>query len=492
MNLTVPGFIEAFRDLLTSGVIINPSLAGIDAGDRFDPGVFDLLDVEVGEIAASRWTEEEIISHFGALPVPDSFPRKALYETAAATAVFIAHEQTGYLEVDEKLALSAIERVKSFIEKHGLGILLLLFGTITNYENMNALAYYGKIPERTFLLGSWHRPWIDYTLSDELLMGVLVGNYQVVIEDGRRFVTLTEQGHSSFKDINQILNESGYFRDQLSLLHISQFNLFDEYEKLAEEIWPEAMPLRKYLLDWAGIKPGMKVLELGCGSGIFTFEGGLADRVGPEGRVIALDPSPGMLARARRKPQAGEYNWVEFIQGRAEDLPFADATFDAVIGSAFLHFTEHDMALREMRRVTRPGGIVASGHPLKYNFVAVPFFGEWFAPIFRLAAQRRSEPPRDFLLLPEDAPRAFEAAGLIEIEREEHDFPMLFHDPDKVVRHFIEGVGLFQEELASLPWKARRELIASLIENGVQVCKKYSVAERVVILSGQVVKGVVP
>lgn len=188
--------------------------------------------------------------------------------------------------------------LRGFAEKHGLGILLLPYKAVSDYDSMNALAYYGKIPERKFLLGKWHRPWIDYALSDELLMGVLAGYYQIILEEERRFVVLTEQGHRAFQEITNTLEDAGYFRNQVSLFHISQFNFFEDYEQLAGEIWPVIMPARRRFLDWAGIKPGMRVLELGCGSGPFTFEGGLAERVGPEGSVTAVDPSSGMLARA--------------------------------------------------------------------------------------------------------------------------------------------------------------------------------------------------
>ena len=91
--------------------------------------------------------------------------------------------------------------------------------------------------------------------------------------------------------------------------------------------------MRRRFLDWAGIKPGTRVLELGCGSGPFTFEGGLAERVGPEGSVTAVDPSSGMLARAKAKQHGGKYRGLS-SQAKAGP-PFEDGTFDAVLGVAF-------------------------------------------------------------------------------------------------------------------------------------------------------------
>ncbi len=490
MGLVFPCMVRYFQELYASSVVISPLLAGVDASDRFDPVVCEVLDLEAEEFAALNWPEKEVVATFGTLPVPDKFPKKALYETAAATAVLLAHERTGDTLVDEKIALDAFTRVKDFAEKHGLGILLLLYRAVTAYDNMNALAYYGKIPERKFLLGKWHCPWIDYAISDELLMGILNGYYQILLEDRMRFVVLTEQGHQAYQEISQALKDAGYFQNRASLLHISQFNFFRDYEQLAAEIWPESMPVRRRFVDWAGIKPGMRVLELGCGSGPFTFEGGLADRVVPEGSVIAVDPSLGMLARAKNKQQGGAYSWVELKQARAEQLPFEDGAFDAVLGAVFLHFTDHQAALREMRRVTRSGGIVASLHPLKYDY-NVPFFREWFRPLFELAA-KRNVAPKSYLMLPDDASNAFDAAGLIQIHIENFDFPMVFHDPEKVVRHFIYGIGLFQEELADLPWKAREELIETLRENGEKICKAYPPNDRIIHVPNQFVKGLVP
>jgi ubiquinone/menaquinone biosynthesis C-methylase UbiE len=233
----------------------------------------------------------------------------------------------------------------------------------------------------------------------------------------------------------------------------------------------------------------MRVLELGCGSGPFTFEGGLAGRVGPDGKLIAVDPSAGMLSRARAKQQEGGYPWVEFRQARAEQLPFEEKSFDAVIGVGFLQFTDYQAALREMSRVARPGGIVASFHPLQYDY-DVPFFKEWFRPIFELAEKHGDGDPKNFIMVTDDASGAFESAGLAQIEIENRGFPMVFHDPEKIVNHFIYGVGLFQEELAGLPWKAREDLIDELKKNGELVCRKYSPDDRTIYVPSQYVKGV--
>ncbi len=491
MSSSLVDLTKKIQQLYESGVVINPWLAGVDSASRFDPGIFERLDLEAREYSTIHWTESETIQNFDTFPVPAKFPRIALYETFAATAVFIAHEQTGNLVVNEKIALEAIDKVEHFCNTFGLGSILYIYRHLTAYDNLNAINFFGSIPEREFLLGSWHRPWVDYSLSDDLMLGVLHNTLQIVTRSDRRYVELTPKGKEFLLDLRQAIEESGHFSHRIKFLHISQFNLFDEYEKLAEKTLPQSMPLRKQLIYYAGIKPGMKVLELGCGSGPLTFEAGLADLVGPEGKLSCIDPSAGMINRAKNKPQAREKNWVEFRIGQAEDLPFEDGIFDAVIGVAFLHFTNREIALREMRRVTRSGGVVASAHPLAYDFKNVPFFREWFSPIFQLA-NKRKEQPKNYLFNPDEALEAFSKAGFAQIESEYPPFPILFHDPDKVIKQFIHGVGLFQEELADLPWKAREEVMKSLQEQGLHVCQEYSKEERVVHLPTQMIKGIVP
>jgi ubiquinone/menaquinone biosynthesis C-methylase UbiE len=490
-SLRFKNLTNRLKQLHKSDIVINPWLAGVDSTSRFDPGVFERLDLEASEYSKIHWTESETIRYFDAVPVPTEFPRIALYETFASTAVFLAHEQTGNLLVDEKIALKAIDKVEKFCQTNGLGSLVHIYRLLTAYDNINAINYFGRIPEREFLLGSWHRPWVDYSLSDDLMIGVLYNNLQITIRDNQRYVELTPKGGHFLSDLRQALEDAGHFKRRIKFLHVSQFNLFDDYEKLGEEIWPQAMSFRKQLIDYAGVNPGMKVLELGCGSGTLTFEAGLADRVGPKGRLVCLDPSRGMMNRAKGKSQSHEKNWVEFWNGHAENLPFEDGSFDAVIGVGFLQFTERKTALKEMRRVTRSGGVIASGHPLAYDFIKLPFFNEWFSPIFELA-NKRKEKPKTYLFSSEEGLAAFSKAGLTQIESQLPPFPMLFQAPDKVVKHFIHGVGLFQEELADLPWKARQEIIESLHKRGARVCQEYSEEERIVHMPAQYIKGIVP
>ena len=107
------------------------------------------------------------------------------------------------------------------------------------------------------------------------------------------------------------------------------------------------------LCDAAQVGRGQRVVDVACGTGALTLA--LAGRVMPEGAVHGLDASPDMLAVARRKDAP-----VTWVQGLAEDLPFPDACFDAVLSQfGLMFFEDRAKALREMQRVLRPGGRLA-------------------------------------------------------------------------------------------------------------------------------------
>jgi ubiquinone/menaquinone biosynthesis C-methylase UbiE len=108
------------------------------------------------------------------------------------------------------------------------------------------------------------------------------------------------------------------------------------------------------IADMAGIAPGHRVLDVACGTGVLACAA--AERVGADGAVTGLDPNDEMLAVARGKSAR-----IEWRKGRAESLPFAEASFDRAASQFGLMFFEDKAAgLREMMRVLRPGGRLAA------------------------------------------------------------------------------------------------------------------------------------
>jgi ubiquinone/menaquinone biosynthesis C-methylase UbiE len=111
--------------------------------------------------------------------------------------------------------------------------------------------------------------------------------------------------------------------------------------------------LSPQLADLAGVRDGQRVLDVGCGPGALTAE--LVQRVGPAA-LAAVDPSEPFVAAARER-----HPHVDVQRAAAERLPFADDAFDAALAQLVVHFMSDPSAgVAEMRRVTRPDGVVAA------------------------------------------------------------------------------------------------------------------------------------
>lgn len=121
---------------------------------------------------------------------------------------------------------------------------------------------------------------------------------------------------------------------------------------------PGELVAKRIIADLVDLRTGLTVLDVGSGTGADTIE--VARAVGPEGRVVGLDRSAEMIAEARqRAEQAGVP--VEFVTGDAHVLGFPDASFDRVRTERMLiHLTDPEAAVREMVRVTKPGGLVVA------------------------------------------------------------------------------------------------------------------------------------
>ncbi|KAL2168334.1 hypothetical protein VTG60DRAFT_7378 [Thermothelomyces hinnuleus] len=117
-----------------------------------------------------------------------------------------------------------------------------------------------------------------------------------------------------------------------------------------------------FLLDRLQLRPGMRVLDVGCGPGNLTAH--IASLVGSEGSIVGVDPSPERIGLARELARElaaeGKKEDLTFYEGVAEDLSrFPDASFDAVFVNSTLHWVQDQpRALREFARVLRPGGRV--------------------------------------------------------------------------------------------------------------------------------------
>lgn len=123
---------------------------------------------------------------------------------------------------------------------------------------------------------------------------------------------------------------------------------------------PHQRRLRRAFLAFVGIRPGWRVLDVGCGTGVVTRD--LCVRVGARGRVVGVDPSRAFVGEARRRLRAhGATAPFSFRVADGTRLPFRSGTFDAAVAvTVLLHVAAGDRVVAEMVRVTRPGGRVAA------------------------------------------------------------------------------------------------------------------------------------
>ena len=219
-------------------------------------------------------------------------------------------------------------------------------------------------------------------------------------------------------------------------------------------------PWGKLLLSEANLSSGESVLDVACGPG--TVARMASERVGPKGKVMAIDISPPMLDLARAKPQAPNSAPIEYVESPAHPLKTKDASFALTVCQQGLQFfPERVEALKEMVRVTQPGGRIAAA--VWGSLKQCPFFGEIHA------ALQEALPPEiaDLMKAPfslhdsEELIALAQEAGLENIEVKSISLPLIFEGGiDQAVR-VLEATPL-APQIAELPVEQQTELAASL------------------------------
>ncbi|MEO5709296.1 MAG: methyltransferase domain-containing protein [Nocardioidaceae bacterium] len=156
--------------------------------------------------------------------------------------------------------------------------------------------------------------------------------------------------------------------------------------------WRTAENSAGYLLPL--LRPGMRLLDVGCGPGTITMD--LAELVGPEGRVTALERTEDALDLARAEAGRRKVTNVDFVVGDVAGLYLPDGSYDVVHAHQVLQHVDDPVAgLREMARVCRPGGTVAareSDYSAFTWFPEVPELDRWLEVYLAVARSNDAEP----------------------------------------------------------------------------------------------------
>lgn len=189
-----------------------------------------------------------------------------------------------------------------------------------------------------------------------------------------------------------------------------------------------------------GLKPGMKVLDVACGTGNLAIPAARAGAV-----VTGLDIAPNLLDQARERARA-EGVEAEFDVGDAEAMPYEDASFDVVLTMFGAMFAPRpDITASELKRVCRPGGLIAMA-----NWTPAGFIGQ----MFKTTAKHVPPPlgmPSPLLWGDEEAARRRFGDGIADLQmtRRKIDFTFPF-GPADVVEHFRKFYGPTQKAFENL------------------------------------------
>jgi ubiquinone/menaquinone biosynthesis C-methylase UbiE len=218
----------------------------------------------------------------------------------------------------------------------------------------------------------------------------------------------------------------------------------DSYGRMAAELFP---PITAAFLEFLDVRPGQRLLDVACGAGAFAEAA--AGRVGPTGRVVGVDLSPGMLKLAASRAASGS---LEYREMNAEALDFPDALFDAVSCQlGLMLFARPAAALSEMARVCRKGGAVAclvQGSPDKMLFTSL-----LLKTLVRIAPEVKQPgaPTLYSFAAPGVLEGALESAGLRSVVSRRAGGTFLFPSFEAYWSTLTEGGGRTGKMLLSLP-----------------------------------------
>lgn len=228
-------------------------------------------------------------------------------------------------------------------------------------------------------------------------------------------------------------------------------------------------PWTGHLVDGAGVEIGSHVLDIACGSGVLARYA--LSKSGKSGRIVGVDPAPGMIAAAREIEPG-----IEWVLGSAEELEFDDAVFDCIVSQfGMMFFKDRDAAASEMFRVMKPGGrlVVAVWNSIDNN----PAYGD----IIAVLDEQVSTAAGDALRLPyslgdpEEVLGVFDHAGFTDLEVETKTEQATFPSSRTMVEAELRGwlplfdIHLSEEKIADVLVKSDSKLAKYAAQSGEAV-----------------------
>ena len=217
--------------------------------------------------------------------------------------------------------------------------------------------------------------------------------------------------------------------------------------------------------DAARLEPGQRVLDVACGTGVLAREA--YKRVGTTGHVAGIDPVPGMIAVAKQLAPS-----IEWRQGTAESLPFADRSFDAVVSQfGLMFFMDRQQSIREMLRVLTSGGHLAVA--VWNSLETIPAYAAAVELLQRMAGQQAADALRAPFVLGkrEELAKIFSEAGADSVEVTTYSgnakFPSIRIMVEADLRGWLPVMGVNLEE----------DQISSILKEAEQTLSSYAAAD---------------
>jgi SAM-dependent methyltransferase len=218
------------------------------------------------------------------------------------------------------------------------------------------------------------------------------------------------------------------------------------------------------LIDMADIRPGMRVLDLACGAGSQSIQA--AKRVGPNGKVVAIDISPTMLEHVRQNAtKAGVHN-IETLECAAEDLDETQPPFDASISRlGLMLFSAPHSALKAVQRVLKPGARFAA---LVFTSPANnPFLAQPMAILLRRAGKSPPPPGRPGLFaLGGDGvlEKLMTESGLVDVQTKVTRAPLRLPSASTALEMMQQAFGAFRAVVADIGDEERSKAWAEVYD----------------------------